>query len=495
MTPVAEAAGVLLAREPGSAEVFVVRRADHLRFFGGFWAFPGGRVAPDDAGRHVTAARELFEEAGVLLARRPDGSFLPSSAMLDDLRRDLIADRLPFGAILGRLGVTVRAEDFIPIGDITTPEFVTTRFDTTFFVAHLPPQQQAQVWPGELAEGQWNTAAALLDHWTAGACLVSPPTVLALEAIRGRPVDDAPARLGPLLRTFAAGALHSIFFAPQVQLLPLRTVALAPSTHTNAYLVGREPAYLLDPGPNDPAEQQRLFAALDVQHAAGRRLAAIVLTHHHPDHIGAVTACAERYGVPVWAHPLTAAKLRGRIAVTREIHDGDHLPLGLYPDGSESWYLQAIHTPGHAPGHLAFYEARYRLLLVGDMISTLSSVVIAPPEGDLAAYLRSLERLRTYDCRLLLPAHGNASAQPQATLDASLRHRVKREEQLLGALASAPRTVAELAPELYGDLPANVMRFAQLQILAGLQKLEREGRVEMLGEGTAWRLSNRGGNL
>jgi glyoxylase-like metal-dependent hydrolase (beta-lactamase superfamily II)/8-oxo-dGTP pyrophosphatase MutT (NUDIX family) len=491
--------------------VFLVRRAEHLRFFGGFWAFPGGKVSPEDADvpvtpaglsarvavRRATAARELFEETGVLLAHRADGSFPPASSVLAQFRRDMMAGRLSFAAILRQLDVTVHAEDLVPIGDITTPAFVPFRFDTTFFVAHLPPVQQADVWPGELAQGEWSTAAALLERWTRGACLVSPPTVMTLEAIRDRLVDEAPARLGPLLQRIADGAIHPIFFAPEVQLLPLETVALAPGAHTNAYLVGRASAYLLDPGPTEPAEQQRLLDALEVEHRAGRHLAAIVLTHHHPDHIGAVTACAERYGVPVWAHPWTAARLRGRIEVAREIQDGDLLDLGPRPDGTGPWQLQALHTPGHAPGHLAFYDPYYKLLFVGDMVSTLSSVVIAPPEGELAVYLQSLQKLRTYDCRLLLPGHGNASAQPRETLDACLRHRVKREEQLLAALAGARRTIADLGPELYGELPANLMHFARLQLLAGLQKLEREGRVEALGEGMdgIWKLRHAGSEM
>jgi glyoxylase-like metal-dependent hydrolase (beta-lactamase superfamily II)/8-oxo-dGTP pyrophosphatase MutT (NUDIX family) len=490
VSTIAEAAGVLLAREPASPEVFLVRRAEHLRFFGGFWAFPGGRVNPDDTDRRTTAVRELFEETGVLLARRADGSFPTSSPDLDRLRGELCAERLSFAALLHQLGAAVRAEDLVPVGGITTPEFAALRYDTAFFVAHLPPGQEAVVWPGELAEGCWTTAVARLDAWTRGECFVSPPTLVMLEAVRDRAVDDAPARLGPLLQALAAGAMHPIFFAPLVQLLPLRTLALAPATHTNAYLVGRDPAYLLDPGPNEAAEQERLWDALEMQRRAGRHVAGVVLTHHHPDHIGAASASAERYGVPVWAHPLTAEKLHGRVAVARELRDGDRLELGNCPDGRGTWHLEALHTPGHASGHLAFYEPRYRLLFVGDMISTLSSVVIAPPDGDLAVYLASLQRLRTYDARLLLPAHGNVSARPGEAIDAALRHRGRREAQLLAALPGPGRTVEELAPELYGDLPAPVMRFAQLQILAGLRKLEREGRVETLGEGTAatWRL-------
>jgi glyoxylase-like metal-dependent hydrolase (beta-lactamase superfamily II) len=149
-----------------------------------------------------------------------------------------------------------------------------------------------------------------------------------------------------------------------------------------------------------------------------------------------------------------------------------------------------LHTPGHAPGHLAFYEPHYRLIFAGDLVSTLSSVVIAPPDGDLAVYLESLGRLRSLDCRLLLPAHGSASARPRETIDECLAHRAKREEQLLAALASGPRTVAELVPELYRGLPEGLTRLAALQVLAGLRKLEGEGRARASADGGRedWRL-------
>jgi ribonuclease/clavin/mitogillin len=501
VSDVTEAASVLLARRPGSAEVFAVRRSPALRFFGGFHAFPGGKVHAEDAAiaaerltpnpapldvRRVTAARELFEEAGVLIARRSDGSFPPAGPDLAALRRELVEDRLAFREVLRRLDLTLRGDDFTFAGSLVTPPFTVLRFDTAFFVVDLPPGQHAEVWPGELDEGRWTTGAALLACWTRGDCLVAPPTVTLLEAIRDRGVAEVPVRLASLLESLAAGAIPPIFFSPAVQMIPLRTIALPPSTHTNAYLVGCGPRYLLDPGAADPGEQQRLFAVLDAHHDAGRPLSAIVLTHHHPDHIGAAASCAARYGVPVWAHPWTARRLAGQVAVSREVHEGDRLDLGPTPDGAGAWHLEALHTPGHAPGHLAFYEARYRLLFVGDMVSTASSVVIAPPDGDLAVYLDSLRRLQGYDCRLLLPAHGSASARPAETLAQALAHRAKREEQLLAALRTRPRSVPELLPELYPGLPQSLIRLAQLQLLAGLQKLDREGRVE--SEGECWRL-------
>src|SRR5439155_12314002 len=127
------------------------------------------------------------------------------------------------------------------------------------------------------------------------------------------------------------------------------------------------------------------------------------------------------------------------------LEEGDRLPLGVAPDGCGDWHLHVLHTPGHAPSHLAFYDPHYRVLFAGDMISTQTSMIIAPPEGDLTVYLNSLRRLKELDCRLLLPSHGGPSARPRDVLEENLRHRLQREEQLLVALAQRPRTVADLA--------------------------------------------------
>jgi glyoxylase-like metal-dependent hydrolase (beta-lactamase superfamily II)/8-oxo-dGTP pyrophosphatase MutT (NUDIX family) len=496
VSAVTEAASVLLARGPGSPEVYLVRRSEQLRFMGGFHAFPGGKVGPPDAdlaqslpglsARHIAAVRELFEETGVLLARCPDGTFPISSDELAALRRELLADRLSFHNLLSRLALHIRPEDLTAAGSLVTPSFSPTRFDTVFFVATLPPEQVAEVWLGELASGEWISADACLCAWERGELLVSPPTVSLLETIRGRPVEELPANARPLFDSLTEGTIPPIWFNPGVRMLPLHCQGLPPSTHTNAYLVGTNAPYLIDPGPTDPAEQARLFDVLDAEERTGRRLAGIVLTHQHPDHIGAASECARRYGVPILAHALTARALAGKVEVTQELREGDQLALGPAPHGNGPWHLEALHTPGHAAGHLAFYERHYGLLFAGDMVSTLSSVIVAPPEGDLAVYLASLRRLQTYPIRLLLPAHGGPTARVAVTLAECLQHREERERQLVELLQAGPSRVQDLALTMYRGLPAKLMRFAELQVEAGLIKLEREGRV--CATGTEWRL-------
>lgn len=506
-----QAASVLLVRDRDPVEIFAVRRSESLRFFGGFVAFPGGKITPADAAvrvvpdgsehdgrtdcqsvlpQRVAAVRELFEETGILLARRADGAFPASSPELDRRRRDLMEALCSFDHLLEELGLVIRAGDLAYLGRLVTPPFTATRFDTAFFLAQSPPGQRPEVWPGELQDGFWATPDALLQRWEQGELMISPPSVAILQALRGRPMAEVAPQLGRLFQSLEDGKLHSIYFAPAVQLIPLRTQALPPSTYTNAYLVGTGPIYLLDPGPTDPREQAKLFEVLDEHAAAGRRLMAIVLTHHHPDHIGAVNACTRRFGVPVWAHPLTARALEGKIAVSRFIHDGEQLDLGTLPDGRGRWHLQALHTPGHAAGHLAFFEPHFGLLFAGDMVSTQSSVVIAPPNGDLAEYLASLRRLQTLPIRQLLPAHGGATARARQVLEEALSHRAKREEMLLAALDKGPRTVSDLARELYRGVPDELMRFANMQVQAGLIKLQREGRAQALGDGpeAPWQL-------
>lgn len=491
MSAITPAASVLLSRCPGSRDLYCILRGQQLRFFGGFWAFPGGKVDPHDHGwalssLMIAACRELFEETGVLIARRPDGAFPTITADLDGGRHALLAETLPFSKLLAERHLTVHADDFALIGEITTPEFAPTRYATTFFVAHLPPGQEPHVWPGELERGEWLASSDLLASWRRGECLLTPPSVMTLETLDSSAIDDASQRLAPIFGRLARGAMHPIYFAPCVQLIPLKAAALPPSAYTNAFFVGNGPRYLIDPGAHEIEEQERLFQVLDEHAHAGRALAAVVLTHHHPDHIGAAIACSQRYGVPIWAHPRTAEMLQGRVPVQRMLQDGERLDLGPCPAHGRPWFLEVLHTPGHASGHLAFFDSFYRLLFAGDMLSTMTSMVIAPPDGDLAVYLQSLRRLRALPSRMLLPSHGNVSARPAKVIDDALEHRAKREQQLLDALHEGPVTIADLVAQLYRGTPEPLLRFAAAQVLAGLLKLQREGRTQP-ADGERWR--------
>ena len=453
-----EAASVLLARSSGSEEVYFVGRAPNLRFMGGMIAFPGGKVHADDARlvrpiaglsmRHVCAIRELFEETGVLLARRADGLQVEARPEFDGWRRSLLDETRSFGDILADGHLHLEPFDLRPVGHLVTPAFAPMRFDTAFFVAHMPPMQQATIWPGELTHGFWDTAASALRQWRQGLLLPTPPTVSILQAIEGRTVRELPERLAPLLARLDRGEMPPIWFSPGVLMVPLDCQGLPPTTHTNTLIIGTGPTYLIDPGPADPVEQEKLFAIL-----ADQRIDAILLSHHHPDHVGAATVCARRLGVPILAHRLTADLLAGHVVVDRLIADGETFDLGEAPHGRGRWSMVAVFTPGHAPGHLAFYVPDYQLLLVGDMVSTLSSVIVSPDDGDLADYVRSLRLLERYPARLLMPAHGGPTTRTAATLAEAITHRALREEQLLESLGKQPRSLDDLAAEMYRGFP------------------------------------------
>ena len=498
MSHITKAASVLLVRGRREPEIFTVQRAEKLKFFGGFRAFPGGKTSSADAAiqifaadglhdpagtpheRAATAARELFEETGILPARHSDGSFPTSGQLLNYLRKKLLAEEMKFTDLLRHLDVELHAADFELLGRAVTPPFSLKRFDSQFFLVQNPPNQTADIWTGELERGDWSTADDALEKWTAGEWLLSPPTYAILDAIRFRPDAEFAERLASLLGPSHDEAIPPIYFAPEVRMIPLRTQALPPSTHTNAYLVGHGPSYLIDPGPTTPEEQALLFAVLDEHKEKGHALTAIILTHHHPDHVGAAKVCSWNYEVPIWAHAETVERLDEKFQIDRWLDDGEIIELGEAPDGTPNWHLQAIHTPGHAPGHLAFYDPHYRLMFAGDMLSTLSSVVIGPPDGDLSVYLNSLRQLLTFDARLLLPAHGSPSARPKHVIEENIHHRELRESQLVRTLTETPQSVAALAKSLYKGLPQEMIRFSQLQVMAGLAKLEQEGRARSM---------------
>ena len=152
--------------------------------------------------------------------------------------------------------------------------------------------------------------------------------------------------------------------------------------------------------------------------------------------------------------------------------------LGSSPDGLPDWRLRALHTPGHDRGHLALLETRHRTLIAGDMLSTLSTIVIDPPEGHLATYLASLARLVELAPRVLVPAHGPAHPRAVELLEAYLEHRGVRERALLRELGHGPAPLQALLPRVYADVADALLPVAARSLQAGLEKLQEEGRAQ-----------------
>jgi glyoxylase-like metal-dependent hydrolase (beta-lactamase superfamily II) len=272
----------------------------------------------------------------------------------------------------------------------------------------------------------------------------------------------------PMTRSVSEGL--ALPEAPWLRRFPVRTPTLPPATHTNVYLVGQGEIAVIDPASPWPEERAALDAVLDELAAAGERVVEILLTHHHVDHASGARYLAERLGVGVAAHAVTARLLEGRVAVSRTVEEGALLRYG----GAE---LEALFTPGHAPGHFAFFERRSRALVAGDMVASVGTIVVDPPEGDMRLYLASLERLRALKARVLLPAHGEPVDDPERLLAFYVAHRLERETRVVAALAQGAATVEELVPRAYADVAPAVWPLAARSLLAHLLKLRDEGRA------------------
>jgi glyoxylase-like metal-dependent hydrolase (beta-lactamase superfamily II)/8-oxo-dGTP pyrophosphatase MutT (NUDIX family) len=466
--PILATAVVLHRDGPDGREVFLVRRGAERRFAGGFHAFPGGRLDPDDAAVPVAGAagedaalvacatRELFEETGVLVAR---GAERVGAAGRAAARRALLEGELPWPAFLATHRLALDASLLAPAGRWVTPEHLPLRYDARLFLLPLPAGEAAEVWPGELSGGGFVAARRALARWDRGEVLFFPPNLHAVRVLaREGPPDVA------LLRSPPERG-RRVEFQGGFLLAALRTPTLPPATHTNTWVVPVEGGVaVVDPGPHEAAEQARLVALLATLAAEGRPPREVWLTHVHADHVGAAALVAERFGVPVRAHVLARGRAAGAEVVP--LREGD-LAGGRF---------RVLETPGHAREHLAFLDEESGALLCGDLVSTLSTVVIDPPEGDMAEYERQLARMRALAPRTLYPAHGPPAPDAPARLAAYLAHRREREALVLAALEGGG-TLAEVTARAYPEVPAWVHPVAQRSCLAALEKLAGEGRA------------------
>ena len=228
---------------------------------------------------------------------------------------------------------------------------------------------------------------------------------------------------------------------------------------TNTWILEGEPvAVVIDPGPDD----DRHLAAIE-EALAGAPVGAVLVTHSHPDHLPLAARLAEKHRAQVLRHPGLA--------------DGDVVQVGRVK-------LTAIHTPGHASDHLCFLQEEDRAVFTGDLILGRGSTMITHPDGDMAAYLRSLDRVYQLRPSILFPGHWDPIEEPAARIIEYRDHRHDRERQVLAALELGPAEAPELTRRVYAREVSGeeLMRAAEMTLRAHLVKLVDEGKVRLVGE-------------
>jgi len=538
--PRASASLVVVRDAPDGIEVLLSRRAERGDHTSGAWVFPGGIVDPgdallppaccsgiDDAGAnarlglpggalsyYVAVVRECFEESGLLFATDARGEFVSldgdAAAALRAWRGPLHRGERTLVALCREFGLRLALDRLVYLSHWLTPLGRAKRFDTRFFIAAAPPAQTAEFDGTEMLEQLWlrpadalaravelklmtptQTTLRLISRFSDVSALLAwarEPREIALIMPRVgsghqgmRPVlpdEPAWAEIGRLDPAGHGTSCYDIQVGTKVRLSPrlIRVTAnngsMMTGPGTNTYLIGggaRNEWAVIDPGPLDAAHVDAILAA------APGPIRWIFATHTHNDHS---PAC-----VPLKAR--TGAVVHGRVAAHPQWQDASfapdvHLQGGERfelpgPDGQGST-LQAIHTPGHASNHLCYLLEEEKLLFTGDHVMQQSTVVINPPDGDMAAYLASLRELSRRDLDWLAPGHGFLMAQPAQAMQGIVAHRLRREAKVVAAMrALGPADVDTLLARVYDDVQPRLLAMAMRSLTAHLHKLRDDG--------------------
>jgi len=534
------AATVVLARDGARGiEVFLVQRTRQARFMGGMYVFPGGALDPaDGAPNHaalakglddarasailgiercglaywVAALRECFEESGFLFANEADGTPVrmeDAAAMAGyaDARERMAAGTLDLAGLCCARQLTLAPERLLYFSHWITPVGLPRRFDTRFFVALVPSGQHGTADQRETIAHGWMRPADALARAAAGEIELAFATVRTLEALAGfadcagmmahmrepavikaqqprvarngdvRAVllegDYAYAEVG-LVDPLGKGDASCVIvpgvatrLSARVRRLAAPNAGLMTGPGTNSYLVGDgDDLVVIDPGPAHAAHVDALVEA------AHGRVRAVLVTHTHRDHSPAARLLAAKTGAELIGMAAPAGELQDHgFKPDRVVAHGDRLAFG-------SATLRVLHTPGHASNHLCYLLEEERMLFSGDHVMQGSTVVIDPPDGDMAAYLASLAALQEEDIDMIAPGHGFLVGAPRGHVARLQAHRLARENKVLGALRhAAPAAIEQLLPVAYDDVAPARHAIAARSLLAHLLKLQAEGRA------------------
>jgi len=273
-----------------------------------------------------------------------------------------------------------------------------------------------------------------------------------------------------------SGQLDEI--APGIRRLVANNASYLTGPGTNTYLIGRESHIVLDPGPIDALHVERILTA------TARKISAVLVTHTHRDHSPAAAMLAD----------ITGARLLGRPPPDDSHQDTTFTPSTLLSDGDEveidGLRLRAVHTPGHASNHLCYVIDDMGLIFTGDHLMQGSTVVIAPPDGNMRQYLQSLHRLREEPVSRIAPGHGSTIEDAQAEIARIVAHRLQREAKVIACLAAAGIAgIDGLLSSVYADVDPSLHALARSSLLAHLIKLEEEGHACRTADGN-WQCRN-----
>lgn len=535
----------LLRESPSGFEVLMLQRSHQAVFLPGFYVFPGGAV--DDGDQHtelfphlhghddasasamlnldagglgyLTAAiRECFEEAGLLLAQDLHGHPLGAQhPAFNDARERLTRGELDLLALCREHRLRLPLDRLAYIDHWITPPGPPRRFDTRFFVAEAPAGQIARHDGEETIDHCWLSPQAALEEHRAGERLFGAPTLTVLRrlarygtvkealgsAARAKPqsfpTEPWPARrsgeivqLNPgqpayqearKLDPHGQGTVNAdiepgewVQLAERIWRLTVPNPSVMTGPGTNTYLIEDPAGHLvIDPGPKHETHLQRILDK------TGGQLRYILATHTHGDHspgIGPLQAA-------------TGAQTIGLAPPDDGLQDMSFAPDHRPADGEiialEHTRLKILHTPGHASNHLCFLHEGEHMLFSGDHIMQGSTVVINPPDGDMKAYLDSLNRLLEEEIDWIAPGHGFLMGYPQMVVDYLVTHRLSRERKVIAALRKlGPAPLDNLVPEAYADADPSLHRIAARSLLAHLIKLEKDGRAQRQDDHWAW---------
>jgi len=517
-----DAAAIILLNHEGD-RVLWAQRNPQLAFLGGYHAFPGGKLEASDAlvkinncadaaelARFIACAvREAFEEVGVLLVRGGEKLTRGQRASLHD---DLISNRMTFAEILEHWNLWVDAADFFYTGFWTTPKFSHLRFKTRFFLAVCPLKQEPYAAISELQNVEFIKPNDALNEWKNSKVLIAPPVLLSLKTLaetytnskekinkdkqdeqdRKSKIQNPKSKIEVSLHLCvenllknaqkADGQIRYMELNPRVICFPLKTETLPPATHTNCFIVGRKKLIVIDAASTDKSEQNALHTLVDSFIEKGFACQAIIITHLHRDHFGGEMILQKhlqaKFGlsIPIAAHRLTAESLADKVEFQKFIEDGE--AFDLQDENGADFQLQTLHTPGHARGLLAFYDAEFGFLFSGDNVVGSGSVVIAPPEGNMKDYLNSLERMKNLpNLRFLCGSHGSAIFDAKGKIESYIAHRLEREGKILEAFEKGAKFPPEIVQRVYTDISPALYELAEKSVAAHLEKLFEEERI------------------